>query len=194
MEADLMVRLGFISCAASLVLSACDEDPARSVKIMARPPLSAAESARLAASSNAPLWRPELCPPPPEASKGQGTFAATGACAFEQSEQVNCVPRGDDFFIDLTRPATLGSTLRIFGNVERYKGPGKYAGSQLLVSVRTLDSVYPWNAAEPTMTVSDDERFVTVEPATLRPGFMRGAGAVEISGKFWCRTASDPQR
>jgi hypothetical protein len=178
-----------------LALAACDEDPARSVKIIARPALPADRAAKIAPSSYASTqWRPEVCPPPPESSKGQGTFVATGACAFEQTGQVNCIALGDDFFIDLSRPAAMGATLRMWVNVERYKGPGKYHGNGMLVSVRTTDEVFPWNGGELTMTVGDGERFVTVEPATLLPGFMRGAGPIHVTGKLWCKTIVDPRK
>jgi hypothetical protein len=180
--------------AGSLALAACDEDPARSVKILARPALSADQAKIAPGRRAATRWRPELCPPPPEASQGRGAFVATGACAFEQTGQVNCIALGDDFFVDLSRPSAMGATLRMFINVERYKGPGRYEGSQMLVSVRTDDEVFPWNGGELTMTVSEGEQLVSVEPATLYPGFMRGAGPIEVTGKLWCKAVSDPRR
>lgn len=167
-------------------LAACDEDPARSLKIIARPPLPEAESQSLARSSRVPAWRAELCPPA-EAARGQGSFSAQGACAFEQTEQVNCIALGDDFFIELSRPASHGATLRIFGNVERYAGPGNYTGSQLLISLRTNSEVFPWNAGGLSMTVGEAERFVRVEPATLHPGSVRGAETLQVAGTLWCR-------
>lgn len=185
------LRLLAAGCA---VLAACDADPARSVQIIARPAPSAEEAARPApgAYAVAATWQPEACPPP-ESSQGEGTFVATGACAFAQTGPVSCIARGDDFFIDLTRPAGHGASLRMFGNVERYKGPGTYQGNSLLVSVRTADAVFPWNGGELKMTVGEGERFVVVEPASLLPGFMRGAGPMHVAGKLWCTAPSGRQ-
>lgn len=175
------------------VLSACDEDPARAVRILARPPLSAAEARKLATSARVPAWRPALCPQA-EASQGQGSLSVTGACTFQQTTQVNCVALGDDFFIELARPASAGATLRMFGNVERYTGPGSYEGSSLLISLRTDTEVFPWNAADLRMTVEAGEQFVRVEPATLHPGSVRGAGTLQVGGTFWCRAPPDTQK
>ena len=166
-------------------LAGCDEDPARSVKILARPPLPADQAARLARSARVPAWRAELCPPA-EASKGQGSFSAEGACSFEQTGQVHCIALGDDFFIELSRPAAHGATLRMLGNVERYSGPGRYTGSQLLVSLRTDGEVFPWNAGSLSMIVGEGERFVNVEPTTLYPGPVRGADPLRVAGTLWC--------
>lgn len=176
--------------AVCLTLPACDEDPARSVKIIARPPWPKDEAANLE-HSIAPPWRSELCPPPAETSKGEGTFTATGACSFEQTAPVNCLPLGDDFFVELSRPSAHGAMLRIFLNVERYKGPGKYDGNSLLVSVRVGDQVFPWNGSEMTMTVDEGEHFVHVEPAVLPPGFMRNSGPISVSGTLSCKAISD---
>ena len=177
----------------SLMLSACDDDPARSVTIIARPPLSAAQAQQVKASARVPMWRPALCPPV-EPSQGQGTFSVTGACAFGQTMQVNCLALGDDFFIEMSRPASSGATLRMFGNVERYVGPGSYAGNSLLISLQTDTEVFPWNAGDLRMRVDDGEQFVSVEAATLHAGSVRDAGTLSISGTLWCRKPPEPPR
>src|SRR5439155_1757853 len=132
LEARMTRRSGLgihdcLALLALLLLVACDEDPARSVKIASRPVPPGARRAP-PASPQVPewQWRPELCPPPPEPAGGPGTLVASGACAFRQQGAVGCTTLPDDLILETSRPAARGATLIIYVNVEKYHGPGKY--------------------------------------------------------------------
>ena len=174
-----------------LIVFGCDEDPARSVKIIARPAASMkAKPPRQALSIPIPDWRPNLCPPP-DPTRGSGTFVAKGACNFEQHGPVDCTSIGDDFIFNTYRPAAQGATLAIYVNVENYHGPDKYEYAQMLVSVNDLKAMYRWRSDIVNITVGEGEKFVVLEPTRLEPILSKGAGTIDVAGKLWCRPSKD---
>jgi hypothetical protein len=218
-------------CAAWLALVcvplvACDQDPARAIKIIARPapkaepaapPTSApappkpvpspgptarpasspAPAATPAAAPPAPVyefqWRPNLCPPPPEPSPGPSTLVVTGACAFRHQGATNCSATADDFYVEATRPGARDSTVLIYANVERYKGPGRYDKAEMLIGVNDPGYNYRWFSDGVHITVAEDETFVEIQPVRLEPLPPVEAPDLEVGGKLVCRPgASNP--
>jgi len=148
---------------------ACDQDPARSVKIVARPPASASAAAVPPDTATPPRlteWRLEACPPPPEdlpgPSAARAPLAVTGPCAFEHRGAVSCESTGDDFIIAFTRKAGRGATLVIYLNVETYHGPGSYDGAQMFVEVEDGTSIYRWSNDNFPITVGPGEKFAVL--------------------------------
>src|SRR5438132_12120011 len=97
-----MTGLGGVLVVACLALLGCETDPARSVKIVARP-ISAAEPGGGWGAEY--QWRPELCPPPPEPPGGRSTLVASGACAFRQVGAMQCTSQTDYFVVQMTGTA-----------------------------------------------------------------------------------------
>lgn len=170
----------------------CDEDPARRVKIIARPVASMkAKPPRQDLSAPIPQWRPNLCPPPPEPKRGAGTFVAKGACNFEHHGTVDCTALGDDFIFSTSRPARQGATLIIYVNVEGYHGPNNYDYAQMLVTVQDFKGWYRWRSFTLSVTVGEGEKFVNLQPTRLDPLLTAGATEINIAGKLWCRPSAD---
>lgn len=186
-----------MALAACLALAGCEPDPARAVKIekktppppapsapatpakdaepvrptddiVHRPPASTAASAPSTASKSAAPWRPVGCPPPLETARGQSTFSVTGPCEFEHHGEVACEAAGDDFLVTMSRPGARGSTVMVFINVEKYKGPGDYDGAQMFLGVQDKKNIYRWSSEELKITVGEGERFTTL-PRTPLP-------------------------
>src|SRR5205814_1036429 len=111
MEACMTARRRLLVVCFTLL--GCDADPARSVKIVARP-IPAAEPTAGVGWGPEYQWRPELCPPPPEPSGGPSTLVATGACAFRQLGMMECTSTEDDFILQMTRPAAREAKLLIY--------------------------------------------------------------------------------
>jgi hypothetical protein len=233
MEAGLRRHVGVLA-ALCLALVACDQDPARTVKIIARPipksepvappravtsppareparaakvtrrpgPTSRSEEAPSSGATapvearSAPVyefqWRPELCPPPPEPSRGPSTLVATGACAFRQRGAMQCSSSQDDFYLEMKRPAAREATLLIYVNVERYKGPGAYDKAEMLVGVQDPAYNFRWFSDTVRITVAEDEKFVDIEPVRLEPLPPVEAPDIEVAGTLWCRPAGGP--
>jgi len=186
-------------------LFGCDPDPARSVKVATRSSASRyttglapqrtvaadAAAARAETREGVPVefqWRPDLCPPPEEPSRGPSTFDAKGACNFQQRGAVDCRSVADDFLVEISRPAAQGATLAIFVNVEKYHGPGKYSGGQMLVSVHDPKGTFRWRSDEVTITVGEGEKFAELALTRLEPLMTFGAGDITIVGKLSCAT------
>ncbi len=186
---------------------ACKEDPARSVKIVPRPAVSApaqsppAESAQSVPAQPAPppavkpkpestearVAHPpkpapapakatpiaelppqiEFCPPAAEDSTGPGTFIATGPCRFEQKTLVSCEGSPDDYYAAVTRQAKQGATLVTYVNVENYKGPGTYDGTQMFVTVQSGSTILRWSSDNVHATVSLGETYVDIPMTRL---------------------------
>jgi len=161
---------------ACLVAAACDQDPARSVKIVARPPAASsgvtppgAGVTPPGAGESSPIaeWRPEGCPPPPEDSSGPSSLSVTGPCAFQHRARVNCEARHDDFYVSLSRKAARGATLMVYINVEKYHGPGSYDGAEMFVGVQDKTSIYRWSGDRLAITVGPGEEFVVLPTTRL---------------------------
>lgn len=171
--------LAILVCLAAL---GCDEDPARAVKIMARPATPAPPPAPAVSASAAPAatnpavaaapslvegppnqeWRPPGCPPPPEDSDGPSSLAVTGPCTFQHRGSVDCESTADDFIVTMSRKAARGATLMVYINVEKYHGPGSYDGAQMFVGVQDKTAIYRWSSDEVAITVGPDEAFATL--------------------------------
>jgi len=176
----------------SIAAIGCDEDPARSVKIIDRSPAaiaaaetpsaavasaagaastSSANTAAVAATAARPSakprsgWHPDACPPPPEESTGPSNLTVKGPCAFEHRAAVICEPLGDDFIVAVSRKAANGATLVMYMNVEKYAGPGNYDEAQMFVAVQDGQSMYRWSNENVRITIGAGEAF-TVLPTT----------------------------
>jgi hypothetical protein len=167
-------RLAVLLCLAAV---GCDEDPARSVRIISRPVTPAAvvtSSAQLLKAQEpvAPLepgeprpWSPPGCPPPPDVAEGPSSLVVTGPCAFAHKSEVDCEVTPDDMLVTLSRKAAHGATLMIYLNVEKYHGSGDYDEAQMFVGVQDRSSIYRWSSDSVHVTVGPGEAFVTF-PAT----------------------------
>jgi hypothetical protein len=167
-----VTRASLIAIAACLAAVACEDDPARSVRIIPRPPPTAAALAEAPRSGPPPRiadWRPDACPPPAEPGTGGGRapLVVSGPCAFEHRAGVSCESTGDDFIIAITRPAAHGGTVVIYINVETYHGPGAYEGAQMFLEVEDGTSIYRWSNDNFPMTVGADEKFVVLPTTRL---------------------------
>jgi hypothetical protein len=153
-----------VAITACLLAVACDEDPARSVRIVARPPV-----ATTAADTppNAAEWHPEVCPPPPEDAPGPSTLGVTGPCAFEHRGAVSCESAGDDFILTMTRPAAHGAKLMVYINVEKYHGPGSYEEAQMFLGVQDKTLIYRWSSDTVSITVGSGEELAVLPPTRL---------------------------
>ena len=156
----------------------CSEDPARSVKIAARPKRTAAAPAAPVSTTHTPKvsrpprvpdpgWHPDFCPPPAEGSEGPSTFSVSGPCEFEHHGAVSCESVGDDFIVALTRKARNGATLVVYLNVEQYHGPGTYDGGQMFVAVEGGSTIYRWSSDAVKTTVGPGEAFAELHETRL---------------------------
>lgn len=170
----------------------CDQDPARSIKIIDRSPAAAAPAATSPPPAGAPAspaaapatpappvapalarrarpsaqWRPDACPPPADAASGPSDLSVTGPCAFEHRSAAICESLADDFLVAVSRKAANGATLVVYINVEQYHGPGDYDESQMFVAVQDGKSMYRWSNERGKITVGAGEKFVDL-PKTL---------------------------
>jgi hypothetical protein len=180
-------RLSF-ALLACLALAACEKDPARSVKIVERPPTTtttvpaatqtpphagadanrppAGAPGGSAAQSAPPAeFRLEGCPPLAENGAAGSNFTVDGPCAFRQRGAVSCEALADDFIIVATRKARNGGTVMIYVNVEQYAGPGSYKQAQMFVGVQDKVNIWRWSSDAVDITVGAKEAFAEV-PAT----------------------------
>ena len=176
---------GALALVFCLLMIACGQDPARSVKITDRPadarppdsrpaetpaPTSTADAkqpaattpAGAAAEPQAAEWRLDACPPLPEAGGGPSDFTVTGPCAFRHHGQVGCESLGDDFIVIMSRKAAHGATVMVYINVEKYHGPGVYDGAQMFVGVQHKTNIYKWSNDAVDITVGPDEKFAVL--------------------------------
>ncbi len=159
-----------------LAAPACEDDPARSVKIATRPPVAAEPIAALPGGAGTPAqgtpppgtpWHLDVCSSDPEPAQGPSTLRATGPCAFEHRGAMNCESAADDFIVALTRKTASNATLVVFLNVERYHGPGSYESAEMFVAVQDGTTLYRWWGDTVTATVGPDEAFVSLTNARL---------------------------
>ena len=183
-----MTRLGGVLVVACLALLGCEPDPARSVKIIARP-IPAAEPGGGWGAEYA--WRPELCPPPAEPPGGRSTLVATGACPFRQEGAMECTSTTDDFILQMTRPAAGEATLLIYVNVEKYHGPDTYDGAEMLVGVQQGEQNFRWFSDALHVTVGPGEKFVELAPARLQAMPPGDETEITVAGTLWCRPGAE---
>lgn len=203
-----MMRIAVLGAVVCLTVVACDKDPARSVKITQSPAPAAADEPkrptddiRRAPPRTSPLsprdaqraaaWRPDGCPPLPIDATGSDVLSVEGPCTFEHRAPVACEALADDFLVTMSRKGALGSTVMVYINVEKYKGPGHYDGAQMFVGVQDKTNIYRWSSDEVTITVGENEAFtvlprtkLTAEPLLVRcsgPMTNYQCGAVEFS-------------
>jgi hypothetical protein len=194
-EASLK-RSGLPVIVACLAAIACKDDPARSVKIAASPPVAAGATGtssdnsvkatpppvRGGAGIGSPrtavkIVRPsriavagaqiDYCPPPAEDSRGPGNLTASGPCPFEHTQPVSCEASKDDFYAAFTRPAKQGATLVTYINVEDYHGPGSYDRTQVFVNVQSGTNILRWSNDNVHATVGPGEAFLTIPRTQL---------------------------
>jgi hypothetical protein len=181
-------RRAWIVAVACLAVAGCEDDPARSVKILARPVPASDGSSRPAAAAEF-AWRPELCPPPAEGAAGPGALVATGACPFTHHGAVECTTLPDDLILETSRPAARGATLSIYLNVEKYHGPGVYDEAQMLVSVQDGTSLFRWRSDEVVLTVGEDGRHAELTPVRLEALPPFDETEITVGGTLWCSPA-----
>ena len=179
-------RLLVIVC---IALLGCEADPARSVKIVARP-IPAVDSTAGGGWGAEYQWRPELCPPPPEPSGGPSTLVATGACAFRQQGTMECTSTEDDFILQMTRPAAREANLLIYVNVDKYHGPGTYDGAEMLVGVQEGEQNFRWFSDALHVTVGPGEKFAELSPARLEALPPGDETQITVGGTLWCHPAA----
>lgn len=151
-----------------VLLAACSDDPARSVKILSRPPapVTTTEAPTPAAAAPDRNRLPDFCPPPDDAP-GPGSFRVGGPCAFRHRPRVSCQSLADDFIVAIPRKAKNGASLVVYLNVEHYSGPGDYDGAQLFVAVQSGTSIYRWSSDAVHAVVGAKEAFVTLPETRL---------------------------
>ncbi len=155
-----------ISLALLFGLSACDKDPARSVKIISRPP--AGIKAAPAIETGEKRKPPAGCPPEPEALlKGPSVLTVAGPCAFDHHGAVNCEILPDDLIMTVTRKGANGATVMVYVNVERYHGPGRYNDSQMFVGVQNTSQIERWSNDNVSLTVGPDRKYIDLESTSL---------------------------
>lgn len=201
-----MKGAAFLVVIACLGTIGCSEDPARSVKIAARPQHPAAASAAPVSTTHIakvskppripdPGWHPDFCPPPAEGSEGPSTLSASGPCEFEHRSAVSCESIGDDFIVALTRKARNGATLVVYLNVEQYHGPGTYDGGQMFIAVEGGSTIYRWSSDAVKTTVGAGEAFAEL-PSTRLEGEAMLLGCTSMIGpstnyQYQCDPARD---
>jgi len=169
----------FLAIVVCLVLVACDEDPARKVKVIARPgmpgvsavPSTPALQAVTAPPDDPSLGDPkrllEFCPSTAETSSAAGLFMTVGSCAFQQREPVICNSLQDDFLVAFTRRAEHDANLVVYLNVEFYHGPGSYDHVEMFETLQSGENIYRWSNDRARATVGPGETFLTVPETEL---------------------------
>ena len=154
-----------------VLMAGCSDDPARSVKIVARQPapVTAAYTPPRGPDRN---LLPEFCPPPEDAP-GPGSFVAKGPCEFQHRAPIHCDSSGDDFIVAVPRQAKNGAMLVIYLNVEHNRGPGVYDGAQLFVAAESGSIIYRWSSDAVRATVGPGEAFVILPKTQLDQEPMR---------------------
>jgi hypothetical protein len=147
-----MKRLHVAVASAVIVLvPACDRAP---------PPdlLRMADSGALRASPRdaGAAWSRALCAPLPESVVGAslGGLTLTGECPLHIAQPVQCLSRGDDFYVEADRPLEGDRLLKLFVNVESFVGPGEYPHKvEIRVLVKDGATLYQWMQYEATATL-----------------------------------------
>ena len=155
----------------SCLTAACDEDPARKIQIVARPPSpvdiakSSPEPTIAPPEKSKPEWHPAGCPPPPESSPGPSTLKVSGPCTFEHRATFACESIHDDFIVSATHEAAGGASLMVYINVEHYNGPGTYEGAEMFVGLQDATTIHRWSSDQVSITVGPEEEYAVL-PAT----------------------------
>jgi hypothetical protein len=168
-EAGVTRLRALVTVAVVVTLAACDDDPARSVKIVAHPPATA-DSVVAPPGTAAPAiadWRPDACPPPPEDAPGPSMLTVSGPCAFEHHGAAACEGVGDDLLVTVVRPAARGAQVMMYINVERYHGPDHYTDAQMWLGVQDKAFIYRWSSDTVSITVASDEAYVVLPVTRL---------------------------
>lgn len=152
-----------IFAVALLFTFGCDQDPAKSVKIIPRP--ASVPGATETAFTDS-KWHPAGCPPAKEEHTGPGTFKASGPCTFDQTNNVKCIDKLDDFFVMANRVGPNGEKISIYINVEKYHGPGDYLLAQAHINLESGGLLYRWTSDDVSIKVGEDLAFVEL-PKTL---------------------------
>jgi hypothetical protein len=191
-----MMHLRSLLVPVSLVVIACDADPASKVKVISRPPGAVAQSTDTTIPKFQPPepFRPELCNVEPETEKGKTTFVAKGPCSFKHEANVKCRAALDDFHTVMTRHGPYEATVSVYLNVEFYKGQGNYEGGQMFLTVQDKDAYYHWGSDSVKTTIGPGVKYVDIPPTRLE-GEAPNKGTVVVSGRLWCAdlTEEKPQ-
>lgn len=165
-----------------LWLVGCDSDPARSVKIIARP--AAGPMAHISVSPA--NWHPNGCPPVREGSAGPSRLAVTGPCAFAQQATAKCSAKVDDFFVIVERQAANGGKMTVYINVESYHGPDHYLTGQVYLTLPDGDLLYRWSNDKTAVVVGPDGAYVELQEARLaaEPLLRTCSPVVSADGSF----------
>ena len=81
-------------------------------------------------------------------------------------------------------------TIYVSMNVERYHGPGRYAGTTaIIVEIPDRTTIYEWSTSTATVTINPDGTSGTIERAQLRPAVGTPTEGTEyVEGSFTCRS------
>jgi hypothetical protein len=154
-------------------------------------PATAPAKKGAAQPSGSKEWHPDVCPIPPEGARGPSSLEVTGPCAFRHSGTFTCEARGDDFYISATRKAARGSTLMVYINVERFKGPGEYKDAQMFVSVYEKRNIYRWSNDSVRLTVADDLGFAVLPTTRLEAEPLLLVDCTGPMNNFFCASAAE---
>jgi hypothetical protein len=184
---EACVSRSFVVAFIALLALACERDPASNVKIIARPttPPGSAAAANSQPLDALPEWRPEFCTLQPEEKSGSSKFSVAGKCAFNQTGNVKCRAAVDDYYVTVLRKAAGETTVSMYINVEAYKGPGKYPGTQIFLTVQNGTSYYYWSNDSVRTTIGPALKYLDV-PETRLEAEPPNTGTETISGRLWC--------
>ena len=187
------MRLLLVVVLAAAVTTACDEDPARSLRIARAVGAPAATTLSAAAASHSVLrWSAAMCPSSAGTS-GPSRFLGTGACAFERRESATCVLTDDDLLMKVAGPASSDGRLTVFVIVENYNKPRGRNQAKVVVSVETAHGLFRWRTASGHVTIGPDQKFVTFAEAGLTPVPPLDEQDIVVSGTLACASTVDAE-
>ncbi|HEU0133084.1 MAG TPA: hypothetical protein VFQ85_19060 [Mycobacteriales bacterium] len=131
---------------------------------------------------------PATAPAAPE--RGSSDLRVTGAFTAAATRDLQCSYTRDDFFVRGDLGQFDGVPVYLSLNVEKYRGPGRYAGVTQVLLRRISDdsSVYAsWYGGTATATVRPAGGGADVEVSVLAPeAGTQAAGEVTIAGHVGC--------
>ena len=163
-----------------LFQTACDRDPARSVKI-------GRASLGFGVSDAAPMpaWRPEICPPPPEPTGGPSALNGIGACPFQQQGAATCVITDDDLMMEAHRAMPGDALFTVYLSIENFTRGGDNV-AELMVSVENSDGLYRWATDSAHAVMAADASAVEIAGTHLPSMPPLTVAEVVVSGIFRC--------
>jgi len=160
--------------AVCVLMVACEEDPARKVKVDSHPatvPPPVVTSVVTNPPDDPSLADPkkllEFCPSSDARVLDPDVFTATGPCGRQQREPVLCNSLQDDFMVAFTRKMEHDANLVVYMNVEFYHGPGSYNHVEMFETLQTGSNMYRWSNDAGQATVGPDEAYIAFPKVEL---------------------------